>query len=93
MTVGLPDREGREQILDVHLKNKKVCDDVDFDMIYELTTGFTGAELANLANESAILSVRYNTSSITDKCFIDAFEKITIGLPRKKKREIRRVLN
>mgnify|MGYP001188312902 CR=1 FL=1 len=84
VTVGLPDREGREQILDVHLKNKKVCDDVDFDMIYELTTGFTGAELANLANESAILSVRYNTSSITDKCFIDAFEKITIGLPKEK---------
>jgi len=82
VTVGLPDREGRKQILDVHLKNKKVNDEVDFDMIYELTTGFTGAELANLANESAILSVRYNTSLITDKCFIDAFEKITIGLPK-----------
>ena len=84
ITVGLPDREGRQQILDVHLKNKKVSDDVDFDMIYELTSGFTGAELANLANESAILSVRYNTSSITDKCLIDAFEKITIGLPKAK---------
>ncbi len=84
VTVGLPDREGRKQILEVHLKNKKLCKDVDFDMIYELTTGFTGAELANLANESAILSVRYNTSLITDKCFIDAFEKITIGLPKAK---------
>jgi len=82
VTVGLPDKEGRKQILDVHLRNKSVCDNVDLDMIYELTTGFTGAELANLANESAILSVRYNTTSITDKCLIDAFEKITIGLPK-----------
>ena len=84
INIGLPDKEGRQQILDVHLKNKDVCDDIDFDMLYELTTGFTGAELANLANESAILSVRYNNSSITNKCFIDAFEKITIGLPKAK---------
>lgn len=84
ITVGVPDKDGRKQILNVHLKNKKVDVDVDFDMIYELTSGFTGAELANLANESAILSVRYNTSTITDKCFMDAFEKITIGLPKAK---------
>ena len=84
ITVGLPDKEGRQQILDVHLRNKRVCEDIDFDMLYELTTGFTGAELANLANEAAILSVRYKNSGITDKCFIDAFEKITIGLPKTK---------
>jgi cell division protease FtsH len=84
VTVGLPDKDGRKQILDVHLRNKSVCEDVDFDMIYELTTGFSGAELANLANEAAILSVRYNSSNITDKCLIDAFEKMTIGLPKEK---------
>jgi cell division protease FtsH len=84
VTVGLPDKEGRQQILDVHLANKTVSEDVDFDMIYELTSGFTGAELANLANESAILSVRNNTACITNKCFMDAFEKITIGLPKAK---------
>lgn len=84
VTIGLPDKEGRKQILDVHVENKKIGDDVDFDMIYELTTGFSGADLANLANEAAILSVRYNYSELTNKCFIDAFEKITIGLPKAK---------
>lgn len=82
ITVGVPDRDGRKQILDVHLKNKNVCDEVNFDMLYDLTSGFTGAELANLVNESAILSVRYNLTLINDKCFIDAFEKVTIGLPK-----------
>ena len=82
ITVGVPDRDGRKQILEVHLKNKNVCDEVNFDMLYDLTSGFTGAELANLVNESAILSVRYNLTLINDKCFMDAFEKVTIGLPK-----------
>lgn len=82
ITVGVPDRDGRKQILEVHLKNKNVCDEVNFDMLYDLTSGFTGAELANLVNESAILSVRYNLTHINDKCFMDAFEKVTIGLPK-----------
>jgi cell division protease FtsH len=82
ITVGVPDRDGRKQILAVHLKNKNVCAEVNFDMLYDLTSGFTGAELANLVNESAILSVRYNSTLINDKCFMDAFEKVTIGLPK-----------
>ena len=48
-----------------------------------MTTGFSGAELANLANEAAILSVRYKLPHITEKCLVDAFEKNTIGLPKK----------
>jgi cell division protease FtsH len=83
VTVGLPDKKGRKQILEVHLKNKFVENKCNLEGIYELTTGFSGAELATLANEAAILSVRYNISQINEKCFIDAFEKNTIGLPKR----------
>jgi len=83
VTVGLPDKKGRQQILEVHLKNKLVENKCNLEGIYELTTGFSGAELATLANEAAILSVRYNISQINEKCFIDAFEKNTIGLPKR----------
>jgi len=83
VTVGLPDKKGREAILDVHLEDKNIETDCDLESIYELTSGFSGAELANLANEAAILSVRYKLHHITEKCLIDAFEKNTIGLPKK----------
>ena len=83
VTVGLPDKKGRQQILDVHLKNKSLDNKCNLEGIYELTTGFSGAELANLTNEAAILSVRYKLSHITEKCLLDAFEKNTIGLPKK----------
>ena len=83
VTVGLPDKKGRQQILDVHLKNKFVEKKCNMESIYELTTGFSGAELSTLANEAAILSVRYKLPRINDKCLIDAFEKNTIGLPKR----------
>ena len=83
ITVGLPDKEERKDILNIHLKNMQVSKDCDMDFIHELTTGFSGADLANLANEAAILSLRYNQSKITQRCLLDAFEKITIGLPKK----------
>ena len=82
ITVGLPDKVGREQIIDVHLKDKEIDKNIDMNMIYELTTGFTGAQLANLINEACILSVRYKLHKISEKCLLDAFEKITIGLPK-----------
>lgn len=82
--VGLPDRDGRKDILDVHLKGKRVGSDVDLDAIYDLTTGFSGADLANLANEAAIMSVRNNVTRIDMKSFNDAYEKTTIGLPKAK---------
>lgn len=83
VTVGLPDKKGREAILNVHLEDKSLENNCNLESIYELTTGFSGAELANLANEAAILSVRYKLPHITEKCLVDAFEKNTIGLPKK----------
>ena len=79
--VGLPDKEGRKEIIDVHFKDKKVENAKYFNELATLTTGFSGADIANLANEAAILSVRYNETNITDRCVYDAYEKVTIGLP------------
>jgi cell division protease FtsH len=93
--VGLPDSEGRKSILNIHLKNKNYDESVDFDEIALLTSGFSGAELENLANEAAILSLRYNLTTINKKCMLDAYEKITIGLPSKsqtKNRDIKELV-
>ena len=73
------DVQGRKEILKVHLKNKKVKGETDLEELSVLTTGFSGADIANLANEAAILSVRKNLTSIDRKTFLDAYEKITIG--------------
>ena len=81
VTVGLPDEIGRREIIDVHFKNKKINNNNTLDKLSTLTSGFSGADIANLANEAAILSVRYNETAITDNCLYDAFEKMTIGLP------------
>ena len=83
VNVNLPDSQGRRKIMDVHFKNKKLDQYIDLSAIAELTSGFSGADIANLANEAAILSIRYNETSITDRCLMDAFEKMTIGLPKK----------
>lgn len=83
INIGLPDIVGRKQIMNVHFNDKKLSNDVDFDEFAALTAGFSGADIANLANEAAILSVRYNEPFINNKCISDAFEKITIGLPKK----------
>tara|TARA_Y100000389_G_scaffold188646_1_gene211466 strand:- start:4330 stop:6276 length:1947 start_codon:yes stop_codon:yes gene_type:complete len=81
--VPLPDLAGRKDISKVHFKNKNVSADVSFDDIAALTGGFSGADIANLANEAAILSVRHNSTQINSKTIIDAYEKITIGIPSK----------
>lgn len=80
--VSLPDEKGREKILKVHLKNKLVDNNIDYDQISRLTSGFSGADLANIANEAAILAVRDNKTFISNKYLLNAFEKITIGLPK-----------
>ena len=93
--VGLPDGDGRKAILNIHLRNKNYDESVDFDEIALLTGGFSGAELENLANEAAILSLRYNLTKINKKCMLDAYEKITIGLPSKsqtKNKDIRELV-
>lgn len=84
VVVPLPDMEGRRKIIDVHFKDKNIHDVYKsgyFDELARLTGGFSGADIANLANEAAILSVRYNETYITDSTIYDAFEKMTIGLP------------
>ncbi len=81
--VGLPDKEGREKIFNVHLKNKKLGEDFDIKEIVSLTNGFSGADISNLVNEAAIYSVRANNTLISQKNFMDAYEKITIGIPSK----------
>ena len=78
--VPLPSLEGRKSIFGVHLRNKQIGPDVDVHELATITTQFSGADIANLANEAAILSVRKNSTQIGRSDFFDAFEKVTIGL-------------
>ena len=79
--VPLPDTTGRKAIFDVHFRDKTVDNSVDTDELVTLTTGFSGADIANLANEAAIFSVRRNNTMIERIDLLDAYEKMTIGLP------------
>ena len=81
VSVGMPDTSGRRKILDVHLRGKKVESNTDLDEIAVLTSGFSGADIENMANEAVILALRENKTIINSKNLIDAYEKITIGLP------------
>ena len=85
--VGLPDIKGREAILRLHGKNKKFEPNVDFAAIAKSTTGFTGADLENLLNESALLAARRNKLRIGDAELQEAFVKVIMG-PEKKSRKI-----
>ena len=80
VTVPLPDKAGRESIAKVHFKNKNVDKSVDIEELASLTSGFSGADIANLANEAAIYSVRKNMTSIDRSCLMEAYEKVTIGI-------------
>lgn len=82
--VGLPDVEGRREIIDIHFKDKQVQNRTYLNDLAKLTGGFSGADIANLANEAAILSVRYNNTDISPDVIYKAFEKTTIGLPSNK---------
>ena len=81
VNVPLPDTIGREAISRVHFRNKNVAKNVSLKEVATLTSGFSGADIANLANEAAIYSVRNNLTEITYDNIVDAYEKITIGLP------------
>lgn len=81
--VGIPVASGREDILKVHAKNKRLADNVDLHKIAQRTAGFTGADLANLLNEGAILAARNGQQVITMANLDDAMMKITAG-PEKK---------
>lgn len=80
--VGLPDLGGRRKILDVHLRNKFVEEDTDLEEVAALTSGFSGADIENMANEAAILALRQNKTTINTTNLVDAFEKLVIGLPK-----------
>ncbi len=81
--VGVPDFKGREDILKVHSKNKPLGDDVDLEHIARTTAGFTGADLENLMNESAIFAAKENRAYITQKDINTAFVKVGIGAEKK----------
>ncbi len=87
VTVDRPDYSGRLQILNVHAKGKTIAKDVDLDQVARRTPGFTGADLANLLNESAILAARKNLSEVSNDEVGDAIERIMAG-PEKKDRVI-----
>ena len=86
--VDAPDIDGREAILKVHVRGKKLAKDVDLRVIAKKTPGFVGADLANLLNEAAILAARENREEITMDDLEEASEKVSIGPERKSKKVI-----
>ncbi|MBE7084688.1 MAG: ATP-dependent zinc metalloprotease FtsH, partial [Clostridiales bacterium] len=87
INVNLPDVKGREQILKVHARNKPMAPDVNFKTIARITAGFSGAELANLLNEAAILTARAGKHMIGNLELYDGINKVLMG-PQKKSRVV-----
>lgn len=83
--VNYPDVKGREEILKVHTKNKPLAPDVDLETIAKSTVGFTGADLANLANEASLLAARNNRKAITKADIEEASIKVVAGPEKKSK--------
>jgi len=82
-----PNAKGREAILRVHLRGKPLADDVDIEKLAKQTAGFSGADLANMVNEAAILAARKNKTKIEMSDLLEALEKVIAG-PEKKSRLI-----
>jgi cell division protease FtsH len=87
VVVDVPDIKGREEILQVHAKGKPLAEDVDLEVLARRTPGFTGADLANLINEAALLSARRNETKIKHQSMEDSIERVIAG-PEKKSRVI-----
>lgn len=87
IVVDSPDVAGRKEILKVHTRNKPLDDDVDLDVLARRTPGFTGADLANLVNEAALLAARFNKKKISQRELEDSIERVIAG-PEKKSRVI-----
>ena len=87
INVNLPDVKGREQILRVHARNKPMAPDVNFKTVARITAGFSGAELANLLNEAAILAARNGKKLIGNLELYDGINKVIMG-PQKKSRVV-----
>lgn len=79
VVVGLPDRKGREGILRIHTKNLPLAPDVDLVMLSRSTTGFSGADLANLANEAALTAARHSHTQVTRADFEEAMDRVILG--------------
>ena len=82
VTIPAPDLNGREAILKIHSKDKKLADDVSLYNIAEDTAGFTGAELANILNEAAIIATKKEHDAITNADLDEAVKKVTVGLEK-----------
>jgi len=83
--IGLPDRKDREAILKVHFVKKPLAKGVDLDSLAAKSAGSSGADLANIANESAIIAARNSHTEITQSDVTEAFERVAIGPERKSK--------
>ncbi|MQG83411.1 MAG: ATP-dependent metallopeptidase FtsH/Yme1/Tma family protein [SAR202 cluster bacterium] len=86
VTLDNPDIRGRKQILEVHSKGKPLSADVDLELVARQTVGFSGADLANLVNESAILAARQNQKEIGPQEFYESIDRVTAGPARKSRR-------
>jgi len=85
VNIGLPDRKDREAILKVHFKDKPLAKNVDLDALAAKSAGSSGADLSNIANESAIIAARNGHSEVSQKDVTEAFERVAIGPERKSK--------
>lgn len=85
VNIGLPDRKDREAILKVHFEKKPLAKNVDLDALAAKAAGSSGADLANIANESAIIAARNSHNEITQQDVTEAFERVAIGPERKSK--------
>lgn len=86
VTVSLPDIKGREAILHVHARNKKLASDVSLANLAKRTPGFSGADLANVLNEGAILAVRKNETKVTMTDLDEAIDRVMMGPAKKSKK-------
>lgn len=85
VNIDLPDRKDRKAILKVHFAKKPIADNVDLDALAAKSAGSSGADLANIANEAAIIAARHNHKEITNDDLTAAFERVAIGPERKSK--------
>jgi len=86
VVMDLPDIVGRRQILNVHVKKIKVDASVDLDIVARTTPGFSGADLANLCNEAALLAARHNNDAVTQADLEEARDKVSYGRERRSRR-------
>jgi cell division protease FtsH len=83
ITVPLPDRNSRKDIFNVHSKNKKLSPDIDFEIIAELTGGFSGAQIKNILNEAAIFAARKGNTVIQQVDLLNSLDKSLVGLVKR----------